>query len=147
MSAQPHTDWSGRIFDELVAHPDGCTIYEMAEAIDMPLATARRAVHDARMILAQNDTLFILAEPQGPRAPWLYKLVDGKTIIDVENSGWVPNRIGDAQTRVQLIHAAMRVAERATDGRTTNGRKARVIARTLGRLVEDLEEIDLGSEH
>lgn len=137
-------DVSGMIFDYLVSHPDGGTVHDFAEALSFPLPTIRRGIRDARMILGEGDTLFILCEPQGAREPWRYYLVDGSQVVNMEESNWAVNRIHDAQSRVALIATAMRVAERATDGRTLEGKKARVLARACSRLVEDLEEIDLG---
>jgi len=142
----PSADLAGLVFDQLVAHPDGMTVPDFCEELSLPRRTIYKGIRDARMILAEDDTLFILSDPQGAREPWLYRLVDGAMVIDASESGWVSNRIGDAQTRVQTIYAGMRVAARATDGRTRDGRKARVLARACGRLVEDLEEIDLSGD-
>lgn len=137
-----HDDIAGMIYDVLADAPDGMTIYDIAVKIDLPVHSCRRAMRNARLTLAEGDTLFVIAEPQGPREPWLYKLVDGKVLVRPDESGWTTNRVGDAQSRVHLLHVAMDVAARATDGRSIEGRKARVMAKSLRRLDEDLTEID-----
>jgi plasmid maintenance system antidote protein VapI len=139
-------DLAGEIFDDFVAHPDGLTVHDLAEDLHLPLDAIRRGIRETRLILAEDDTLFILADPQGPREPWLYRLVDGAKLIDMTETTWTANRIHDAQSRVHLMYAAMRVAARATDGRSKDGKKARILARACGRLVEDLDDIDLGGD-
>jgi hypothetical protein len=135
-------DLAGMIYDALADAPGGMSIYDIAERVNMPVYACRKAMRSTRLTLAEGDTLFVIAEPQGPREPWLYQLVDGKTLVDAEHSGWTTNRIGDAQSRVHLLSEAMGVAARATDGRSIPGRKARVMAKALHRLDEDLTEID-----
>jgi len=76
-------DIAGMIYDVLADTPDGLTIYDIAEEIDLPVYSCRNAMRNARLALAEGqDTLFVVAEPQGPREPWLYRLVDGKTLVD-----------------------------------------------------------------
>jgi hypothetical protein len=136
-------DLAGEVYDLLADAPEGLTKYDMAAKLSMPIPAISRAIRSARETLGEDDTLFILCEPQGSREPWLYRLVDGSTLIDFAESAWVPNRVRDAQSRVSMIALAMAIASRATDGRSIDGRKARAMTRQLGRLVEDLEEIDL----
>lgn len=136
-------DLAGKVYDLLADAPEGLTMEDIAEQLSMPRDAIRRAVRAARMTLSDADTLFILAEPQGARQPWRYRLVDGGTLVDFEDSAWVPNRVKDSQSRVALLAAAMAVAVRATDGRSIEGRKARTMERQLRHLTEDLEGIDL----
>lgn len=135
-------DLASLIFDLLAEHLEGLTMPEIIEAVHMPYESCRVAMRDLRLTLGEDDTLFVIAEPQGPREPWLYRLIDGSVLVGGEESGWAANRIGDAQSRIHLLAVAMSTAERATDGRTLNGRKARMMAMELRHLDEKLTRLD-----
>lgn len=136
-------DLAGEIYDCLANAPNGLTMRDMTRQTGASPTRVRTAIRAARLILADHDTLFILCEPQGPREPWLYRLVDGSIIPNGEETAWTANRVGDAQSRVKLLSAAMEVACHATDSRTVIGKKARVLDKQLRRLVEDLEEVEV----
>lgn len=137
-------DVPGEIVDALEAGPpEGLTKDEIATTTGHHLATISKGIRAARLILSDGDTMFILAEPQGFRKPWRYRLVDGSVIPNAEETAWTANRVLDAQSRVTLLSAAMEVATAATSSRTTIGKKARVLDKQLRRLKEDLEEIDV----
>jgi hypothetical protein len=137
-------DLAGEVYDCLVDAPNGLTLDDLQRKTAASRDRVRKAIRTARLVLADHDTLFILCEPQGPREPWLYRLVDGAVIPDAEETAWTANRVGDAQSRVKLLSAAMEVATHATSSRTSIGKKARVLDKQLRRLVEDLEEIEVG---
>jgi hypothetical protein len=136
-------DRAGEIFDALVAAPNGMTKTELCAQLSYTNKQFVDGIRAARLVLADNDTVFILADPDTRyRGTWRYRLVGGATLVDAEQSGWTANRIGDAQSRVQLLAKAMAVAKRATKPGTVLGRKAREMERVLRHLVEDLDAID-----
>jgi len=98
-----------------------------------------KAVQSLRDILAANgDVISVVAEPQGGREPWLYALRAGKTIINAEDSRWVINRLGDAQRRVTTILHVLQVAKETLDGRTIEGKKARIYHLHITRAQEEI---------
>jgi hypothetical protein len=98
-----------------------------------------KAVQTLRDILAANgDVISVTAEPQGSRETWLYSLRAGKQIVDAEQSRWVINRLQDAERRVETIAHVLEVAVNSLDGRTTEGRKARVYHLHIKRAQEEV---------
>lgn len=96
-----------------------------------------RAVHDLRMILAETDTMNLVCEPAGHRLPWEYRLV-GSLVGEL---WWQANRQADTLTRIRTELAVNKSIVAATTSRTVEGRRARVIAKGLGRLIEDLADL------
>jgi len=126
------------LWDYAVSKPDGFTADECEKALKWEHAIFNIAVHDLRSFLGDTDTVALPCDPQGQGEQWLYHLTG---TLD-ETSGWVTNRIGDAETRIRTIQATMRSIVRATSKATTKGRKARKIEKGLRHLIEDLEDIE-----
>jgi len=98
-----------------------------------------KAVQVLRDILAANgDVISVVCDPQGPREPWLYRLQAGRDILDAERSGWILNRFTDAERRLKTIKHVLEVAVRGLDGRTVEGRKARIYDLHLRRAQEEI---------
>lgn len=99
------------------------------------------AVRELRMIVSEDSTMWVVCDPdpKNPWGPWIYRLVDGEAVVNVEESTWAPSRISDAETRLKLLARAMNSAKRGTKPHTVLGRKARHMERELRHLVEDLE--------
>jgi hypothetical protein len=98
-----------------------------------------KAVQTLRDILAANgDVISVTAEPQGLRETWLYSLRAGKQIVDPEKSRWVINRLQDAERRVETIAHVLEVAVNSLDGRTSEGKKARVYHLHIKRAQEEV---------
>jgi hypothetical protein len=135
-------DRAGEVYDLLADAPNGLTTPELRAKLNCSPPQLLGAVRAARLILADSDTVYILAEPDGFRKPWRYKLVGGGTIVNAEESVWIANRVGDAHSRIRLMAGAMAVAKRSTKPGTILGRKAREMERVLRHLVEDLDAID-----
>jgi hypothetical protein len=127
------------LFDLLVASPQGVTVDEIAFRLVCSLNRVRLAIRDLRIFLGDDDTINVPCRPQGTDERWLYTLESGLTD---STRIWSANRIGDTETRLHTMHAVSSSAVAATDERTIEGRKARVIERGLRRTIEDLEEID-----
>lgn len=101
------------------------------------------AVQALRDILAANgDVISVLAEPQGSRGPWRYSLQAGTTIVDAEKSQWVVNRLKDAERRVKTITHVLEVAVNSLDGRTVEGKKARIYHLHINRAQEEIALLD-----
>jgi hypothetical protein len=130
---------AGRLFDYAVGQPTFTNRQAMAGLEIKHLATFNQAARRLRLILGEDD-INLVCTPQGEGEPWLYELVG-----NLENAGpWVRNRLRDLEARIETQHAVSRSLVTATDGRTVEGRKARLFAKTLGRLQEDLAELSDG---
>lgn len=104
------------------------------------------AVQNLRDILAANgDVISVTAEPQGHREPWLYGLRAGKAIIDTETSQWLPNRLQDTERRIKTIRHVLEAAVNSLDGRTTDGKKARIYHLHITRAQEEVAMLDESS--
>ena len=132
-------DKMNRAFDYLVAKPDGAVSTDLADHLDVTLSTARRVVHDLRLVLGGTDVITVVTEPQGvPNEPHIYKLVGNYE----DARGWMANRIGDLEARLVTIEHSARSIATGADGRTVEGKKAVKVERTLRYLREELAEMD-----
>jgi len=126
------------LFDLLVASPHGVTIDNIREGLGSTHAQARKAVRDLRRFLGDFDDVNVPAVPNGQNQPWLYTLAHGVT--DATRK-WTTNRIGDTQSRLVTQHAVAASIVKATDGRSIEGRKARMTEVGLRHLLENLAAI------
>jgi hypothetical protein len=132
-------DTAGRLFDYAVTRPEGFTRGEACAALGVSHYTFKRAAHKLRLILADDDTINLIANrPPLWRDQWLYQLV-GNT---ADAMWWSTNRRKDSETRLRTIHAVNRSMVAGTTARTLDGRAARVIDKGLGRLIEDLDDLN-----
>lgn len=126
------------LFDYAVANPGGVTIEDITSDLAMSRAQANIAIRDVRMFLCESgDSINLAADPQGQNDPWLYRLVG--TVADAQP--WASNRVRDTESRIRTQKAVWCTIVAATDGRSTDGRKARVMQRAFNRLIEDLDTI------
>jgi hypothetical protein len=94
-----------------------------------------------RLLLGNDDQINLVCDPQGTGQPWLYRLIG-----DVDGArSWVANRLRDSETRIGTIRAICSSLVSATDGRSADGRRARIMDKGLTRILEDLAELDHGS--
>jgi len=126
------------LFDELVANPTGLTVDDMM-GWGWNHRDCNTAIHDLRAHLGVTDTVNLVCEPQGGGERWLYRLVG--TLSDVR--GWTSNRIGDTESRLRTMQSVLGSIVSATNGRTLTGRKARLMERSVRRLVEDLDDLSV----
>ena len=125
------------LFDYAVNNPDGFVIDELM-AYGWSHHQTNQAIRDLRLFFAgTGDTVNLPCDPQGRGARWLYRLVGDLQSVQ----GWTTNRVRDAEARVRTMQAMMQSIVAATDGRSTAGRKARVMERAFLRLIEDLDTI------
>ena len=136
-------DRMGRLFDLLAATPDGVTVDQIKAHLECDHPAANQAIRDLRLALGESDELTVPCYPQGQGERWLYVLAHGTLVVDDDEpeGQWIANRLGDAKARIETMAAVANAAVRDTDGRTPLGREARVLAKALGRLREDLAEI------
>lgn len=99
-----------------------------------------KAVQKLRDILAANgDVISVVSEPQQEQVGgWLYGLRAGKVIVDAEKSQWVINRLQDTERRVTTILHVLDVACNSLDGRTIEGKKARIYQLHMKRAQEEV---------
>lgn len=124
------------LFDFAVARPDGFTNAEFMDQYEIALKTFNQTANKLRAVLA-DDTINLVCDPAGSGAKWNYRLVGSVE----DGSPWVQNRLRDAESRFNTISSVVRSLVNATDGRSVDGRKARVMDKAMRRLVEDLNEI------
>ncbi len=129
-----------RLFDFAVEHEDGFTYQDVQEELGWKRAEFFKVANRMRLMLGNDDTINLVCEPQGPSEPWRYKLIG-----NLRDAGrWNGNRLQDCESRILTIHAVLASIVQAVDGRTSEGKRARVMHRMLGRLIEDLAELDHG---
>lgn len=127
------------LWDYAVAHPDGFDRYEIEADIGWTNRDLSYVARHLRNFLA-DDEINLIATPQGKGEAWRYQLVG-----NIEDAGpWSRNRLLDTETRLKTMHAVSKSLVQATDGRTADGRKARIMEKALRRLKEDLD--DLGGD-
>lgn len=131
------------LIDFLTATPSGGSLADIMMALGISNASLiRTAIHDARIHLGDNEDMNLVWDMgYDGFANWthIYRLVGS---LD-EARPWVRNRLDDAETRFTTIEAVTASIVRGTSGRTRDGRRARVIERSLRRMREDIADIDL----
>lgn len=127
------------LWDYAVAHPDGFTRYDVEDDLGWSNVGLSYVARHLRMFFA-DDEITLTATPQGKGEAWLYQLVG-----NVEDAApWSRNRLLDAETRLKTMHAVTQSLVHATDGRTLEGRRARIMEKALRRLNEDLVDLHAG---
>src|SRR5262245_8862462 len=105
-----------------MTNPGGITLDDAMDAYDWSLKNANEAVHDLRTYLGASADGDLVCDPQGKGERWKDRLVG--TLDDVRD--WARNRVNDGVTRVRTMQSMMASLVTATNGRTVEGRKARV---------------------
>lgn len=129
------------LLDYAVANLDGFTVADVMTDLGLTHAQTNITIRDLRLWLCEvGDTINLTADPQGQNDRWLYRLVG---TLD-EARPWATNRVRDTESRIRTQKAIWCTIVAATDGRSTEGRKARVMQRAFTRLIEDLDTIETG---
>lgn len=127
------------LWDYAVAHPDGFTRYDVERDIGWSNHELSHVARHLRRFLG-DDEINLVATPQGRYEAWLYSLTGS-----VEEAGpWNRNRLLDTESRLTTMHAVSQSLVSSTDGRSLEGRRARVMERSLRRLTEDLADLSGG---
>ena len=116
-------------------HVDGFTYQDVQRDLGWPRREFFKMVHRLRRIYREA----LICTPQGQHEPYLYQLVT--TYLDAEP--WGVNRTLDCKERLRTINSILSAVVPASDGRTKIGKQARVMRRTITRLLEDLEELEV----
>lgn len=133
-------DIVSEVFDILTDSPEGATIYALADNLNITPSRVKDAIFQLRRDLATDDDMNVIANRPKSRGPWTYRLVG-----DLDGAKeWQENRLKDGETRIETIYSVSKSVARSTDGRTREGRQARLMEKSLGRLIEDIN--DLASE-
>ena len=127
------------LLDQLNANPTGITVDDMMATHGWDLRKANTAISDVRRYLGKNDVMNLVCEPQGQYARWLYRLVG--TLDEAEP--WTKNRTEDVESRLRTMNAVMSSVVRSTNGRTKEGKRARMLETGLRHLVENLDNLVL----
>jgi hypothetical protein len=130
----------GRLFDYAVEHPGGFTYRDIKDDLGWQRSYFFKISRKLRLMLGNDDQLNLVCETQGMNQPWLYRLVGN---VDGARN-WVGSRLRDAETRITTIRAVCASLVTATDGRTADGRRSRIMNKGLTRILEDLAELDHG---
>lgn len=132
---------AGDLYDFAVSRPDGFTAPEARAKFAWDARTFRDALRTLRLTFA-DDSINLVCDPQGDSQPWLYRLVGTYD----EASGWSANALQHAEARLETIEAVAQSVVGATDGRTTDGKRARLIYKTVHFLRDSLNVMSGASE-
>jgi len=129
-------DLVNRLFDALADAPEGWTIYEISAYLDVPCWVASRVIRSLRLLLGDVDQINCVYRKDGRQRR--YVLIgnpeDAKERHDIRLATYVAN--------IETERAIWRSIVAESDGRTREGRKARMVLRYFTRLQEDLADID-----
>lgn len=120
-----------------VQHPTGFTLPEVAGDLQVSERAAQHGIRLLRRSL-RSETMNVVCDPQGFQGRWLYRLVSGHD----DAKDWERNRSSDMSSRLQTMEAVASSIENGTDPHTLDGQRAHVVHRTLGRLREDLRDLE-----
>lgn len=138
MAREHATDEELSSLFDLIASKGGQTILDIAAHLGVRVRRAQVVVHDLRQMFGHDDTVNLVCDPQGQRELWLYDFrgtLDGVT-------PWTGWSLAHVETRLETLEAVAASIERAADGRTIEGRRARILARAIRRAREDLADLN-----
>jgi hypothetical protein len=122
-----------RLFDELVARPDGMTMPEIMELLEVPRReTASKVITTLRLNLGEGDSIAVPVFIEGNRH--VYKL----TGIWDEAHKWLSKRARYKAKTIKTDVASLRALVQSTDGRSKDGKVVRSLTTSIQRLDEDL---------
>jgi len=128
------------LFELLVDNPDGVTKPEIDAHLGCSAKAGRSAIRALRNELSDGDTINVITNPT-PRGdgPYVYTLVGSFTD---EARAWFGASSKQIDTRLDLMLWVSQSLAKATDGRTVEGRKARIRVKAFARLIEDLADAE-----
>src|SRR5262245_17849949 len=135
------------LYDMLADAPDGMLSSEIEATAGWTLNERLKAAQTLRDWLAmEDDTITLTCDPDPyiPLGPWRYRLIGGNGVIDPEQSRWMINRLGDMERRLATIKHVIDVAAKTLDGRSIEGRKARIYRMHIGRAEEEIAMLNDG---
>lgn len=130
------TTLEDELFDYATANPEGFTNEDFMAARDVSLERFKTAAKNLRKTF-EDDTINLVCDPAGDGGRWIYRLVG----TFKEAKPWIKNRLDDTESRLVTINSVATSSVNGSDGRTLEGRRARLIEKTTRRLIEDLVEL------
>ncbi len=135
-----YEELSVRLFNELVSRPDGMTMDEIMEVLDVSRReVASKVITTLRLALGEGDSIAVPVIRHGKQH--VYKL----TGVWDDSREWIIKRARYKAQTLKSDSATTRALVQSTDGRTLDGKVVRRLATSLQRLEEDvaayLEEV------
>jgi hypothetical protein len=121
----------------LLDAPDGLNSEQLCKLIGAGRDRVRKSIRRLRQDLS-GDTYTVIVEPNGTHQPWIYKV----TSTPEDAREWQARRVGDLEARIETDRNVALSLVNATDGRSTEGKRVRLIALDLQHLIEKLQVID-----
>jgi hypothetical protein len=87
--------------------------------------------------ILKGEPVNLVCSQESLREPWVYRLTGEQG----PSREWQSNRLLDAETRLETIEHVAASLVQATDARSLEGRRARIIQRGVGRTLEDLADL------
>jgi DNA-binding transcriptional MerR regulator len=133
-------DLLNRLFDALVATPEGMTVHEITEHLEVPRHVAEQVIRALRLLLGDVDQINCVYRKDGKKRRYVLvgNLDDAKERLDIRLATYLAN----FETEVSILKSIVA----GSDGRTREGRKARFVLRHFVRLQEDLADVDVGGD-
>ena len=122
------------LFDYSVLHPDGWNIDQAATDNGWSYNQVNQAIRYLRKVFA-DSTITLICTPNGQRNRWIYKLVG--TYDDAQP--YLGYRMGDIEERMLTIEWMTHSIKNASDLRTLEGKKAKMVYEDLYALRLRLE--------
>lgn len=129
--------YAGELFDYAAEKPNGFEKLRACQTLGITPDQFNRAVRSLRSILA-TDEINLVCISQGFGQPMRYELVG-----NLERAQpWIKVRYAALESQLETVLNVSASLVNATDGRTIPGRKARLIHRHVGRLIEDIADLE-----
>lgn len=126
-------EWMPRTLEDAIERD--CTIHAIAERLGVNRDCAGQAIWHHRRVLGASDWAILqLADKMRHHVYWL----SGET--EEINEYDIGRLDGDLYSRLMTLRSMAERSVFSSDGRSKNGRRARLILKYTGRLIEDVEE-------
>lgn len=135
-----YDDLVNRLFDALADAPKGWTIHEISSYLEIPRRVADNIIRALRMSLGDSDEINVVYRVDGKQRRYLLvgNFEDAKERLDIRLATYLAN----FETEVGILRSIVA----GSDGRTREGRKARVVLKYFTRLREDLAELEVPAD-
>lgn len=136
-------DLAGRLFDLMVAAPEGMDVHQMTAALGVPQRVTRKVIRELRLTLAEKEPIALPVRTEGRR--WVYAL-NGDASRGSTVRKWSRERAEKAVANLDIDVATWTALAAGADGRTGDGKAARYVARSMTRIQEDVKELFAGED-
>lgn len=132
-------DWDAlatTVLDMMCEKPEGVTLVQLVERLEVPEHIARRAVNKTREYLADDGDTNIIAVPYGRERR--YQLV---TESGAQTDSWVSFNKRYVHSRLRTVQQVYACLVRGAKSDRERDQAARIL-RTIERLIEDVEDME-----